>query len=621
MLVARRLSALALTLASVLTLGLAPSAEARGPLSRLSLRSTSQRTLQLRRTVRVRVSAVRPLTARLTLFGRGPGGVLRALSSVRVAALPRAGSRTIVIGLTPAGRRAVLGCRPPSDLVVLARVAGQRSARASTRLRHDLPRACPLPYSVGLATRSLNPSRDGTFNGDTVYLGGYGVGSPPASSGRRATGILGPGIDTRAIVVSAGGRAVALADMQVQGWFVANKDGPLGIVDMRREVARRTHGALSAQQVVIQSDHTHSGPDPLGVWGGVPISYRRYMFDQTVDAILAAWRARRPARLFYGTAPGRDLLSNQFSYDAAHGNDTLDSDVRVLQARDARGRAMVTLLNFSAHSTVLGAKNTKITGDWESAANPLLEKRLGGRAMTLVGTLGRTQPADRGCHDARARGDALSLCAESDYAGRVVDRAAQAVRGARELGGPPTVDGRSYLIQDPASDGAILGFNYAGDPAGIPLNRSTSPPYLTGNVLGTVTGSVRIGDVLLSVIPGEAYPQIPLAVRALAKGARGYMTAGLADDQLGYLIAPYAAYPEPIRRTFFDTRGDMVSPLDNDNYAFNVSMTIGSRVQCSLLRGAGELWGQGMRFRDADAGCGLFVNDPLFSPGVDAAGG
>ena len=39
-----------------------------------------------------------------------------------------------------------------------------------------------------------------------------------------------------------------------------------------------------------------------------------------------------PAKLYYGTAPGRDLLSNQFDYDEA--NKAVDSDVRVLQARD-----------------------------------------------------------------------------------------------------------------------------------------------------------------------------------------------------------------------------------------------------------------------------------------------
>jgi hypothetical protein len=599
-------------------------AHARGGLSRVRLLSTSQRALQHRRTVRVRVTAARPLTARMVLyarrFARGP---LLRLSTTRTARLRSAGTRTVVIGLTPAGRRAVLGCSPPTTLVVVARVAAQSPRRASAALRHDLPHACPTPYRVGLAVRSINPGRDGKFKGGTVYLGGYGIGSGPVLQGRPATGILGPGIDTRAMVISAGKRAVALADIQVQGWFVANKDGPLGIVDMRNEVAKRTHGGLSAQQVVIQSDHTHGGPDPMGVWGGVPKSYRQYMFDQTVDAIVAAYEHQRPAGLYYGTAPGRDLLSNQFSYDTSpsSGNTTVDSDVRVLQARDGFGRTIATLLNFSAHSTVLGSSNTKVTGDWESTANPSLEKAFGGRAITIVGTLGRTQPADRGCHDKTAKGDALYICTERDYSDRVLARAERAVAGAHRLGGSATVDARSYLIEDPADNVAILGFNYAGDPGGIPLNRSITYPWLTGTVIGTATGSLRIGDVLMSVIPGEAYPQIPLGVKGIVKGMRGYMTAGLADDQLGYLIAPYEAFPEPIKRTLFNQRGDQVDPLSNDNYAFNVSTTLGTHIECSLLRGAGEVFGKGLQYRNAYDRCATFPNDSLFGPGSDANGG
>jgi hypothetical protein len=239
--------------------------------------------------------------------------------------------------------------------------------------------------------------------------------------------------------------------------------------------------------------------------------------------------------------------------------------------------------------------------------------------MTMVGTLGRTQPADRGCPDTSLpdKSDAQSLCALDAYAGQVVDRAAAAAAAATPVPGDPVVATRSYLIQDPSTSALILGLDYAGDPVGAPIYRSLSPPWLTGNVLGTITASTRIGDVLISSIPGEAYPQIPLKVRELVPGLRGYMTAGLANDQLGYLIAPYEAYPEPIRRSVFNQRGDEVSPLDNDNYFFNVSPTIGDRVTCSLLRGAGELFG-GDR-RSAYDRCAPFVNDVQMPHGADTA--
>ena len=81
----------------------------------------------------------------------------------------------------------------------------------------------------------------------------------------------------------------------------------------------------------------------------------------------------------------------------------------------------------------------------------------------------------------------------------------------------------------------------------------------------------------------------------------------------------YQAYPEPIRRSFFNQRGDEVSPIDNDNYFFNVSHTMGERVTCSLLRGAGEVFGKGTTLRDARGECAPFLNDALEAAGTDTA--
>src|SRR3954470_18410667 len=464
-------------------------------------------------------------------------------------------------------------------------------------------------YLVGVAARSINPGADGKFDGRPVYLGGYGIGGgSPVLAGRPATGVLRDGVSVRAIAIGDGKDAIAVADAELQGWFAASRDGAYGIADVRAAVEKATGGALKASQVIVQSDHSHSGPDVMGVWGGAPASYRAHVVAQTVSAIVDAYRTRRRATLWYGTAPGRDLLSNQFDYDAA--NQAMDSDVRVLQARDDRGRAFATLLNFSAHATVLGSSNTKASGDWVEAVNRVPAARFSGQARTVVGTLGRTQPADRGCRDASITAqNAKDICSLDDYAARVVDRAADAVAAAKRLDGRPDVAARTFTITDPSSNPLLLGMLYGGAAAGMPVNRALTPPWMAGNVIGTVTTSARIGDVLLSAGPGEMYPQIPLKVRDLMPGLRGYMTAGLAGDQLGYLIAPFEAYPEPVRRSFFNQRGDEVSPIDNDNYFFTVSHTMGERVTCSLLRGAGAVFGRGSAPRDAYDRCALFAND------------
>ena len=112
---------------------------------------------------------------------------------------------------------------------------------------------------------------------------------------------------------------------------------------------------------------------------------------------------------------------------------------------------------------MLGSGNTKASGDWVQAANPLLEQRFGGKGVTVVATLGRTQPGDRGCTDpAAVTEDAQNLCKIDDYAARVVDRAAQAAANAQPLGGNPLVAARSYLVRTSATNALILGLEYAG---------------------------------------------------------------------------------------------------------------------------------------------------------------
>ncbi|PTL60454.1 hypothetical protein C7Y72_12800 [Paraconexibacter algicola] len=602
-------------MAALATAGLAPAGPAHGATVRLE--PLRQAALLDGGTATARVDV--PRGTRWELRLRPLGRPAATPDARRTGAGPRA---RVALRLTAAAAGRVSACRRSrlvAELRVRGRVAGRRAVR---RLRLDplrcagegRPRGAP-GYRAGVGVRSIAPrAQDGT-----VFLGGYGIGGgSPFAAGRRADGTLADGIEVRAVAIEADGRAVLLADAEVQGWFAAVQEGPYGLTDLRREVAARSGGLLDPQRVVVQSNHSHSAPDLLGAWGGVSLSYRRLVYDRTVEAALEALARLQPVTVAYGTADAEPLISNQFEGDPQ--NPDADDEIRVLEARAARdGRTVVTVVNHSAHATVLGPSNLRASGDWTTSANLELERRTGAPAVTLMGTLGRTQPRDRGCPDAKA-GEERDLCAVRGYAAKVVDRVADARAAAGPVGVRPIVDGRSFLVQDLSTNPPVLGLNYVGAPLGAQLSRSITPPWLTGTYVGTTTATLRIGDVLLSAVPGEAYPQIAELVRTLTRGAKGWMTMGLAGDQLGYLIAPRAAYPEPLRRTLFNERGDQISPIDNDNYLFNVSLTVGERVTCSLLRGAGELLERGTAPRDAYDRCASYDDDLLRAPGADIGG-
>ncbi|MDQ1697931.1 MAG: hypothetical protein QOJ03_3284, partial [Frankiaceae bacterium] len=150
----------------------------------------------------------------------------------------------------------------------------------------------PARYLVGGAAESINPTAAMLANQD-FYLGGYGFGSghpgnvtalPSATGGRFATGILGDGAHSRAFAVGDAKSTIVLAQIETQGFFNAYKQGPFGENEIRQDAATQIaslaaaashdkhHSAApapTASQIVVDSDHSHGGPDTAGVWGGV----------------------------------------------------------------------------------------------------------------------------------------------------------------------------------------------------------------------------------------------------------------------------------------------------------------------------------------------------------------
>lgn len=523
----------------------------------------------------------------------------------------------------------------------------------------------PATYLVGGGVESINPT-PAMLAGNAFYLGGYGFSDyklanqvqAPTTSGRFATGILGDGVHSRAFAVSDRKATIVLAQIETQGYFAAYKQGPFGITAIRKDAAAQIAALAAAQhraapvpsaaQILVDSDHSHGGPDTVGVWGGVPTSYLELVHDRTVRAIVDAWSSLRPAYLRYGVAHagvegetaqypptgGSDpLLTNQFSNDP--NNQVMDDEIRVLQATDPKtGTVLATYVNYSSHPTVLGSDNTHVTADYVGRLDDQLQQAYGGFAMDQVGTLGREQPARTGCPTMTGSETqpAYALCELDDYASRVVTKVQAAVTSAQPLTGPATVAMSSYLMTEPAMSPVLGGLVYGGTVIGAPIARAANPPWFTGDVIGTTYFAGRIGDLLLTGGPGEMYAQIWQRVRDTVGGMRGYLNIGTAGDFLGYIIAPVEAYPEPIRRSLLSGNpppaGDTCSgvpspvgcpdPIGNDNFFFNVSVTFGERLTCDLLRGAGDvLAGDPTAYWSRYDRCPAFASDLALPPGAD----
>lgn len=454
-----------------------------------------------------------------------------------------------------------------------------------------------LPWRIGFAKESLDPS--GADLGPNFHLGGYGIFPTRQSPGPLIDGDgTKESIYARAMAVSDrhGKHTLLLAALENQGTFAADKQSACGIWDIRQQVSHDT--GVPVDMIVINSDHSHAGPDLIGLWGGVPVTYLQLVHDQAVRALDEAYAARVPAQLLVGTdtpvlpdpATGgyigslsqtpEPFVHSQFDRDALTGYDdgAVDTELRVLQAVDGDGDMLGTLINFAAHATVMGGGNVLYSADWPGRVARATEQTLGEAvAVTMVADVGRSQPP-RPHSNPRCDQPGQETCDVDQldtYTRLLTPWVVKAVSTAVPVKGRE-VAGREVLTREAATNPALVGVTYTGEVPvrGYGAYRASTPPWMNGNVIGAFTSVHRIGDVLLTATPGEAYPDIRFGVSKEIKGEQAFFTFGLANDQLGYLIAPTTEYG------WISVSQTSVNSF-NDNALFNVAPQYGDHLMCT----------------------------------------
>lgn len=240
-------------------------------------------------------------------------------------------------------------------------------------------RGVPGPILVGVAKKDITPAVvevmtvdvdgdkvwephdgdrfddvDGDGEFDAVWIAGL-------DNPRPAAGVHDP-IETRVLVLRAGGVTVAIATADVIGLFYDET-----------ERLREAVSDLNIDYVVVASSHNHEGPDTLGLWGtdeitsGVDPAYLELVRRRIEEAIREAYAGLRPARVRYGaTTPGEHA-------DKGVANVVSDSrDPVIINERlttltfenPADGSVIATLVDFAAHPEYSGDRVDLLSADY-----------------------------------------------------------------------------------------------------------------------------------------------------------------------------------------------------------------------------------------------------------------
>ncbi|MEK6321275.1 MAG: neutral/alkaline non-lysosomal ceramidase N-terminal domain-containing protein [Acidobacteriota bacterium] len=232
----------------------------------------------------------------------------------------------------------------------------------------------------------------GTASAQTALTGGVGksditppIGTPLAGYGaRRAQPSIGvhDATEARALIIDNGVEKIALVSVDHLGF-------DHGMVERIRGLASEaTH--ILPDHIFVMSSHTHSGGGafmemlPLlanALAGKFDAKIRMFYEQRTAEAIIAANKNMRPARIAFGAGEARGISRFRSTWPP---NGPVDPEVGVIRVDSiATGKTMAVLMNFAAHPTVLGADNMTFSADFVGYARNAVERMIGGDVMAI----------------------------------------------------------------------------------------------------------------------------------------------------------------------------------------------------------------------------------------------
>jgi hypothetical protein len=434
---------------------------------------------------------------------------------------------------------AVVSFTPPAAGAIRSDPANCTGAAAFTGARSF---AFEEPYTdlqgsghYDLGDSFLDCNQNGRWDGN--LLGGGG--SNPRFYNRVADDV-----GARAIVASSAKHTVAIEVVDQEGLFN---------VYAERIRQRVKADGYSIDNIQISATHDESAPDTLGLGGVTPLTsgtnqyFTAYLVQQSARAIEAAYRARRAATIRYAQATEPANLRQCWS-SYPYIDDQL---MPVMQAVGTDGRVIATLASVSQHTESLGfnsggqkdagftldQENNWISSDWPHFFRAALERRYGGLAVEMAGSVGSVETPEvfsaaisrtpqryydashpAGCRTlfaANASETPLGYFGETTRLGQDLAGAVEhALSTGASFSRTSTIWAQTTSVCIPVDNllfkAAALGGVFAERPAYLPGCQVALPPAPSGDTAGTSIKSEvaawRIGDAEFIGLPGEVFP-------------------------------------------------------------------------------------------------------------------
>lgn len=359
---------------------------------------------------------------------------------------------------------------------------------------------------VGAAVRSITPAKMLPVSG--------GMGIPKPTTAKKGE------LTARALVVRKGDTTIAVVALDLLGF-------PSVLGDRVRAKVPRIPG----KNIMVASTHTHSAPDCYGFPDGRgghtgDLEYMQFACDRAAEAVNAALDSLQSASLKIATGEAKGKIA--YNYYAP---DLYDRRMSVIQAVNAQGKTIATLVNYAIHPEVLGNSVGILSPDCIGPLCDKIEAQTGGPAIFMNGAQGGMITADnrnlneprdplRGYwNDSRTWEECLRI-------GRLMaDEALRIVKDA-PVQKDPGLYCASMSVRFPV-DSQRMWAVIVGSPLKYSHNDDQS--------VNAQINLVNLGDAQILTIPGEALPNIGFYLKRKMAG-KHHLLFGLTNEAFGYIL-------------------------------------------------------------------------------------
>ena len=313
-----------------------------------------------------------------------------------------------------------------------------------------------------------------------------------------------------------------------------------GTVD---QIRSRLTDLENVSYINVYSTHTHAGPDTLGLWGkigqnGKNADYMASLIDAAEKAARDAEKSKTAGSLFFGYAKTRNM------YRDSRTPNVYDENLYQIRFQPDNGASGVRMLFYGAHAESLRGANSLLSRDYPGMLVDGVFEKTGDNAIFMPGAIGGLIMTKEFVSDTTK--DAvknLEITSEKliEYALSIKDETAVA----------PDMGFHSEKFSVPLDNPVFVTYKFLG----ILSNHSEKGSGATGYDVHTELCLLKLGDILIALLPGEIFPELvlgemfartvkdavnpePLKEIAQRYGYENLLIIGLANDELGYIVPP-----------------------------------------------------------------------------------